>query len=440
MNELLTKAKDLLKGELTSISYETWIKTLEIESMTDSKIVLKANSDVQMDTINTRYHDLIVNTFAEITKKYYEISCVLESTKDSFTSNTSTSINYDVPVSSSINPNYTFETFVVGKNNSLAHAASLAVAEAPAKAYNPLFLYGGVGLGKTHLMHAVANTVLKNDKSKNVLYVTSEKFTNEIINAIKDNKTEQFRNKYRNIDVLLIDDIQFIAGKDTVQEEFFHTFNTLRENGKQIILSSDKPPRDIQLLEERLKSRFEWGLIADISAPDYETRLAILRKKASSENIVIDDSILADIANKIDSNIRELEGVLNKIVARASLTHSPITIELAENIINEFKYENEKVISCDFIKETVAKYFSINKDELSGEKRSNDIAFPRQIAMYLCREVANMSFPQIGIDFGGRDHSTVMHAYNKIKKEVKEKSSTKLIVESVKKIIIEGKD
>ena len=436
MNELLTKAKDLLKGELTSISYETWIKTLEIESMTDSKIVLKANSDVQMDTINTRYHDLIVNTFAEITKKYYEISCVLESTKDSFTSNTSTSINYEVSVSSSINPNYTFETFVVGKNNSLAHAASLAVAEAPAKAYNPLFLYGGVGLGKTHLMHAVANTVLKNDKSKNVLYVTSEKFTNEIINAIKDNKTEQFRNKYRNIDVLLIDDIQFIAGKDTVQEEFFHTFNTLRENGKQIILSSDKPPRDIQLLEERLKSRFEWGLIADISAPDYETRLAILRKKASSENIVIDDEILMNIANRVDTNIRELEGALNKIIAHATLIPGPISKELAERAINDIVMKKEKIISIEFIQDTVCKYFNIDKRDLKSSNRSNDIAYPRQIAMYLCKTVAHQSFPAIGKEFGKRDHTTVMHAYNKIEKEIKDIPNTKLIVDSLKNILL----
>ena len=436
MNELLTKAKDLLKGELTSISYETWIKTLEIESMTDSKIVLKANSDVQMDTINTRYHDLIVNTFAEITKKYYEISCVLESTKDSFTSNTSTSINYDVPVSSSINPNYTFETFVVGKNNSLAHAASLAVAEAPAKAYNPLFLYGGVGLGKTHLMHAVANTVLKNDKSKNVLYVTSENFTNEIINAIKDNKTEQFRNKYRNIDVLLIDDIQFIAGKDTVQEEFFHTFNTLRENGKQIIISSDKPPRDIQLLEERLKSRFEWGLIADISAPDYETRLAILRKKASSENIVIDDEILMNIANRVDTNIRELEGALNKIIAHATLIPGPISKELAERAINDIVMKKEKIISIEFIQDTVCKYFNIDKRDLKSSNRSNDIAYPRQIAMYLCKTVAHQSFPAIGKEFGKRDHTTVMHAYNKIEKEIKDIPNTKLIVDSLKNILL----
>ena len=340
---------------------------------------------------------------------------------------------------STLNPKYTFETFVVGNNNRFAHAAALAVGNEPAKSYNPLYLYGGVGLGKTHLMHAIGNRILENNANANVLYVTSEKFTNQLINAIKDNKNEFFRNKYRNIDVLLIDDIQFIAGKERVQEEFFHTFNSLYEDGKQIIISSDTPPRDIPFLEDRLKSRFEWGLLADISVPDYETRLAILRKKAQDENIVIDDFILSNIANKIDSNIRELEGVFNKIVARASLTHSPITIELAEKIINEFKYENEKVISCDFIKETVAKYFSISKDDLAGNKRSNDIAFPRQIAMFLCREIANMSYPQIGVDFGGRDHSTVMHACRKIEKEIKEKTNTKLIVDSVKNIIVNDK-
>ena len=328
----------------------------------------------------------------------------------------------------------------MGNNNRFAHAAALAVGNEPGTSYNPLFLYGGVGLGKTHLMQAIGNRILENNPKANVLYVTSEKFTNQLINAIKDSKTEMFRNKYRNIDVLLIDDIQFIAGKDRIQEEFFHTFNTLREDRRQIIISSDKPPRDIEFLEDRLKSRFEWGLLADISCPDYETRLAILRKKAQDESIIIDDSILSDIATKIDSNIRELEGVFNKIVARASLTHSPITIELAENIINEFKYESEKVISSDFIKETIAKYFSIDKDDLTGSKRSNDIAFPRQIAMYLCREVAGMSFPQIGLEFGNRDHSTVMHGYNKIVKEIKEKNSTKLIVESVQNIITSEKN
>lgn len=288
-------------------------------------------------------------------------------------------------------------------------------------------------------MHAIGNRILENKKDAKILYVTSEKFTNQLINAIKDNKNEIFRNKYRNIDVLLIDDIQFIAGKDRIQEEFFHTFNSLREERKQIIISSDKPPRDIPFLEDRLKSRFEWGLLADISCPDYETRFAILRKKAQVEGVIIDDFILSNIANRIDSNIRELEGVFNKIVAMASLNNTPITRELAEKTLDDFKYESEKVISSQFIKETVAKYFSINKDDLSSNKRSNDIAFPRQIAMYLCREVANMSYPQIGNDFGGRDHSTVMHGCKKIEKEIKEKNNTKQIVDSVKNLIIDGK-
>ena len=441
-NELLTKAKELLKEEVTSISYETWIKPLEIDSIQNNHIVFIANSEFQKDSVETRYSSLILNTLKFITNMDWSFSVVLDSSEKSDfivsqeKESSDTEIKYN---NQTLNPKYTFETFVVGNNNRFAHAAALAVSDSPANSYNPLFLYGGVGLGKTHLMHAIGNRILSNNRNSNILYVTSETFTNQLINAIKDNKNEMFRSKYRNIDVLLIDDIQFIAGKERVQEEFFHTFNTLHESGKQIILSSDKPPRDIQFLEDRLKSRFEWGLLADISCPDYETRLAILRKKAQDENIIIDDFILSNIANKIDSNIRELEGVFNKIVARASLTHSPITIELAENIINEFKSESEKVISSDFIQETVAKYFNIDKKDLISNKRSNDIAFPRQIAMYLCREVANMSFPKIGEDFGNRDHSTVMHGHRKIDKEIKENSNTRLIVESVKNIIINGK-
>jgi len=291
--------------------------------------------------------------------------------------------------------------------------------------------------GKTHLMHAIANEILKHDISKKVIYVTSEDFTNEIVNAIKDAKTVNFRNKYRNIDILLIDDIQFIAGKDAVQEEFFHTFNTLRESGKQIILSSDKAPKDIDLLEERLKSRFEWGLIADVSAPDYETRLAILRKKASSDRIVIDDEILSNIANRIDTNIRELEGALNKIIAKATLESVPITKEIAEKAINDIVMKKEKVISIEFIQETVANYFNIEKRDLKSSNRSNDIAYPRQIAMYLCKSVANQSYPTIGKEFGKRDHSTVMHAYKKIEQEIKDIPNTKLIVDSLKKILLE---
>lgn len=285
-------------------------------------------------------------------------------------------------------------------------------------------------------MHAIGNEILKNNRSANVLYVTSEKFTNQLINAIKDNKNEQFRNKYRNIDVLLIDDIQFIAGKERIQEEFFHTFNTLHESGKQIIISSDRPPKDIPLLEDRLKSRFEWGLIADISNADYETRLAILRKKAQLDNIIIDDEILSNIANRIDTNIRELEGALNKLIARSSLINSPITMEMAEWAINEIVTSKDKVISSNFIQETVAKYFNIDAKDLVGSKKSNDIVFPRQIAMYLCRVVPQLSLPQIGKDFGNRDHTTVMHACKKIENEIKENKNTKLIVDSVKNILL----
>ena len=444
-DELMASIKKELEPEITKISFDTWIAPLGIRSIEGNNIVFTTTSEFQRDFIENKYRPLIFNTLRFITNKDWTFSVIdlskeqPEETAEVITDTDDSNLQEIESNKSTLNPKYTFETFVVGNNNRFAHAAALAVGNEPSKSYNPLFLYGGVGLGKTHLMHAIGNRILELYKNYNVLYVTSEKFTNQLINAIKDNKNDIFRSKYRNIDVLLIDDIQFIAGKERIQEEFFHTFNALYEEGKQIIISSDKPPRDIPFLEDRLKSRFEWGLLADISCPDYETRLAILRKKAQDENIIIDDFILSNIANKIDSNIRELEGVFNKIVARASLTHSSITIELAEKIITEFKYESEKVISCDFIKETVAKYFSIEKDDLSGNKRSNDIAFPRQIAMYLCREVANMSYPQIGIDFGGRDHSTVMHACKKIEKEVKEKNNTKLIVDSVKNIIINGK-
>ena len=444
--ELMEKIKYELRKELTQISFNTWIKPLNIRSIDGNHIVFTTVSEYQKDFVETKYKPLLLNTLSFITNRDWTYTVIdlekegkekIEETEENNPNENSskTSVN-----NASLDSKYTFETFVVGENNKFAHAAALAVGNnKPAEAYNPLFLYGGVGLGKTHLMHAIGNRMLENNRNCNVLYVTSEKFTNQLINAIKDNKNEIFRNKYRNIDVLLIDDIQFIAGKERIQEEFFHTFNSLYEEKKQIIISSDKPPRDIPFLEDRLKSRFEWGLLADISCPDYETRFAILRKKAQDENIVIDDYILSNIANKIDSNIRELEGVFNKVVAIASLTHSPITIELAEKTINEFKYESEKVISSDFIKETVAKYFSIEKEDLSGNKRSNDITFPRQIAMYLCREIANMSYPQIGTDFGGRDHSTVMHGCKKIEKEIKEKNNTKLIVDSVKNIIIDGK-
>ena len=443
-NDLLTKAKDLLKEEMTTISYLTWIKNLEIDSVTDNRIVLLATTSMQKDALETRFYDLISNTFNFITNKSCEIkiiekdAIVPEQEENIEKKNISNNEDYSKTF---LNPKYTFDNFVIGDSNKFAQAAAFAVSETPATSYNPLYIYGGVGLGKTHLMHAIGNRILEIHPEMKVLYVTSEKFINELVNSIKDAnyKNELFRNKYRNIDVLIVDDIQFIAGKKMGQEEFFHTFNTLYQSGKQIIISSDKPPRDIPLLEERLKSRFEGGIIADISMPDYETRLAILRKKVQLENIIIDDYILSVIATKIDSNVRELEGVLNKIVAYASLTHSSVTIEIAEKAIYDVVSQQEKVISSDYIQDVVSKYFNIDKKDLVSAKKSNDIAFPRQIAMYLCRTVGQMSYPKIGQDFGNRDHTTVMHACTKIEKEIKEKTNTKLIVDSVKNIIQETK-
>lgn len=439
-NELLTKAKDLLKEEMTTISYTTWIKSLEIDSINDNKIVLIALSKMQKDAIESRLYDLVLNTFNFITNKSCELKIVEKGEISPSTENIDQSTDYlntENYSNSFLNPKYTFDNFVIGNNNKFAQAAAFSFAGTPPTNYNPLFIYGGVGLGKTHLMHAIGNKIIHDNPTTKVLYVTSEQFINELVNSIRDAnyKNELFRNKYRNIDVLLIDDIQFLGGKRTGQEEFFHTFNTLYQNGKKIIISSDAPPRDIPYLEERLKTRFEWGIIADLSMPDYETRLAILRKKVQTENIIIDDYILSVIATKIASNVRELEGALNKIVAFASLTHSTITIEIAEKSINDIVLQKEKVISSDYIQEVVAKFFRIDKKDLISTKKSNDIAYPRQIAMYLCRSVGQMSYPKIGADFGNRDHTTVMHAVNKIEKELKENTNTKLTVESVKNII-----
>ena len=339
-----------------------------------------------------------------------------------------------------LNPRYNFDNFVVGNNNKHARAAAFAVADNPSLAYNPLFLYGGSGLGKTHLMHAIGHYILENYPDKNVLYVSSEMFTNELIKSLEDNKKTRmraFKNKYRNLDVLLIDDIQFLAGKKTGQEEFFHTFNQLFQNGKRIIISSDRPPRDIPLLEDRLKSRFDSGVLADISMPDYETRLAILKKKVQTNKIIIDDYILTLIATKITSNVRELEGVLKKIIAFANLTNTEITIEMAEKAINDVIIQKENVVSIDYIQEVVSKYFNINKKDLISSKKSKDIVFPRQIAMYLCRTIADAPFEQIGKEFGNRHHTSVMHSVSKMENEIKENNHTKLIITSLKEMVLD---
>lgn len=320
-----------------------------------------------------------------------------------------------------LNPKYTFETFVPGSGNRLAHAAALAVAEAPARAYNPLFLYGGVGLGKTHLMQAIAHHVLKHNTGRRVVYVSSERFTNEMINSIRDGNTASFRNRFRSVDVLLVDDIQFLAGKESTQEEFFHTFNALHEANRQIVISSDRPPKEIPTLEERLRSRFEWGLISDIQPPDLETRIAILRKKAQLENLHVPDDVTRYIAENITSNIRELEGALIRLVAIAALERRSIDLNMAiETLQHVILPPRQAPTSLVSIMEAVAQHYGLEVEDLRVRKRTRALAFPRQIAMYLCREMTDASLPQIGDEFGGRDHTTVLHACEKIAREAKE--------------------
>lgn len=438
INELVTKAKKLLITEVTPISYNTWIRDLYVEDISGNTVTILTQNNMQKDMLEARYVPVIQNTFIFLTNIDYHV--VVESEEERALAGIPTHTHQPQTASysnSNLKPEYTFDSFVIGDNNRFAAAAALAVSEAPATAYNPLFLYGGPGLGKTHLMHAIGNEILKRNKEYKILYVTCEKFGNQFINAIQENKNEMFRNKYRNIDVLLIDDIQFIEGKDRTQEEFFHTFNTLHEAGKQIIITCDRPPKDLPLLQERLRTRFEWGLMVDISKPDYETRMAILKKKAQLDNIIIDDEVLSNIATKVDTNIRNLEGILKKIVAMTSLGNSPITIELSDKAISDVISNENKVLSAEYIQNIVAKYFNITVEDLKGSRRSTDITFPRQIAMYLCRDVAQISTPKIGQAFGKRDHSTVMHACNKIAKETKENSNTKLIVETVKKSLFE---
>ncbi|OGC14866.1 chromosomal replication initiation protein DnaA [candidate division WOR-1 bacterium RIFOXYC2_FULL_37_10] len=332
-----------------------------------------------------------------------------------------------------LNPRYTFDSFVVGNGNRFAHAAALAVAEAPATAYNPLFLYGGVGLGKTHLMQAIGYSVLKTNSKARVLYITCEMFTNELITSIKEGKMQEFRNKYRTIDLLMVDDIQFLAGKERTQEEFFHTFNTLHDANKQIIVSSDRPPKEIPTLEERLRSRFEWGLIADIQSPDFETRIAILRKKAEFVDLIVPDEVTQFIASRIDTNIRELEGALIRVIAFASLSNAEVSISLVEQVLKDITSpaNTRTSVSVDLIKKATAEYYSVKIDDMSAKIRTKEIATARQVAMFLCRELTPSSLPKIGEEFGGRDHTTVIHANEKIKNALK---FDKDISEAVKNI------
>jgi len=432
--EIWEKTLAVIKVELTEVSFNTWLKSIQPISIKEDLITFSVPDDFTKGILEARYSKLIKNALKQVTSEYYDIRLIIP-TEENYDSimKEKTEINQgEDSVNSSLNPKYTFETFVIGNSNRLAHAASVAVAESPAKAYNPLFIYGGVGLGKTHLMHAIGHYIMKQNSKPKVVYISSETFTNELINSIRDDRNNEFRSKYRNVDVLLIDDIQFISGKESTQEEFFHTFNSLYEANKQIIISSDRPPKEIRTLEERLRSRFEQGLIADIQPPDLETRIAILKKKARSENLSISDNVMLLIAKKIHSNIRELEGALIRVVAYSSLTNGEINEELATEALKDILSNTKsKLITPDVIKEIVGEYYNMKIEDFNAKKRNKSIVLPRQIAMFLCRELTDFSLPRIGEEFG-RDHTTIMHAYEKISSEIKTDMHLKSVLEELK--------
>ena len=410
--------------DIQDISFKTWIKPLKIYSL-EGNVITLISSEGEMGTvyIERKYLKFIEISICEVMNKEYSVRLIsVEEKKEEDLKKkiSSVSANNNNVATQNLNPNYTFDTFVVGTNNNLAHAASLAVAETPGQIYNPLFIYGGAGLGKTHLMQAIAHFIIASDPSKKVLYVTSETFTNELIESVKTNKNTEFRNKYRNIDVLLIDDIQFIIGKLSTQEEFFNTFNDLYLLGKQIVISSDRPPKEMETLPDRLRTRFESGLPVDIQIPTYETKMAIINKKSEALGIDFPYEVKDYVATNITSSIRELEGALTKLSAYSKLSHTPLTAEFAENTLKDLiSPYSKKEITPELIIEVVAEHFHIKPEDIISHRRSADIAFPRQIAMYLCREIAWMSLPQMGVELGNRDHSALMHGYKKIAKEIK---------------------
>ncbi|MGI6649500.1 MAG: chromosomal replication initiator protein DnaA [Bacillota bacterium] len=415
----------LAQEELSQPSLDAWLKSIYPTSFQDDTITLSVPNIFAKDWIENRYIGLLQEKIEFLLgrKVYLRL-----------TTSNATDIEWtpprleELPIST-LNPKYVFDTFVVGNSNRFAHAAALAVSEVPAKAYNPLFIYGGVGLGKTHLMHAIGHYILAQSTGLKVVYVTSETFTNDLINAIKDDKTPEFRMTYRNADVLLIDDIQFLKEKERTQEEFFHTFNALHQADKQVVISSDRPPKDLSTLEDRLRSRFEWGLITDIQPPDLETRIAILRKKAQLENLQLPDEVNVYIAHLIQANIRELEGALTRVVAYAAVHGLPITEELATQCLKDIVSPvRPKPITVPLIIETVANYYNLRIDDLTSKKRTRELSFPRQIAMYLARELTSQSLPQIGEAFGGRDHTTIMHGYDKISQQIKNDVNLKTII------------
>ncbi|MHB1390247.1 MAG: chromosomal replication initiator protein DnaA [Thermoleophilia bacterium] len=436
------RAKETIRESLSTSTYEMWFERADITGMEDSTLVLTVPNDFTKSRIEDRFMPLIEETIHDVAGDDFALEGVrvevltVETGADRATETLTveprqrTSANEKVL--KTLNPKYTFESFVMGSSNRFAHAAALATAEAPARVYNPLFIYGGVGLGKTHLLQAIGHYVATNSPELTVKYMTVESFTNDFINCVRDGRMEDFKRKYRHNDVLLIDDIQFLEKKESTQEEFFHTFNTLYEAGKQIAISSDRPPKDINTLEERLSSRFQSGLTIDIQPPDLETRIAILRKKVSTDGLRIDDpEVLGFIASSVPTNIRELEGALIRVVANASLSGSRVTMELAAETLKDILPSIDTRINIDMIQSEVCRTFSMSMVDLKGGKRSRNLTYPRQVAMYLSRELTDSSLPRIGEKFGGRDHTTVIHAVNKISNLIKEERDVYNLVQDI---------
>lgn len=447
LDEIIGKWDEILKlmkedFDIADVSFKTWILPLKPYSEENDVVsIIVPEEQTGLKYIEKKYTTPFKVTISEVMNHEFDIKFISTSEIKKISRQSQNQMDkVETDYSSlGINPKLTFDTFVVGENNNFAHAASLAVAESPGEVYNPLFIYGGVGLGKTHLMQAIANFIMHNNPSLKVQYVTSEVFTNELIESIRTEKNtsnKSFREKYRSVDVLLIDDIQFIIGKESTQDEFFHTFNTLREAKKQIIISSDRPPKNFETLEERLRSRFEWGVLADISPPNYETRMAILHKKEELESYNVDNEILDYIATNVKSNIRELEGSLNKLVAYSKLTHREINLKFAEEVLKDIISPNaQREVTPDLIIQVVADHFGITTADISSQRRSNEIAYPRQIAMYLCRFMTDVPYETIGSYMGKRDHSTVKYGVDKISKELKSDTSLANTIDVIMKKI-----
>lgn len=447
MNKVEEKWDEILQNvkaehELSEVSFNTWIKPLKVYKVEGNTVtVLVPSEQVALNYINKKYRLPLQVAISEVAgMDECEVKFILPGEVQDKNTASANKKDQDARFEeANLNPKYTFDTFVVGSNNKFAQAAALAVAESPGDIYNPLFIYGGAGLGKTHLMHSIAHFIIETNPDSKVLYVTSEEFTNELIETIRNGNNSamgRFRDKYRNIDVLLVDDVQFIIGKESTQEEFFHTFNALHSAKKQIIISSDKPPKDMDILEERIRSRFEWGLIADISSPDYETRMAILRKKEEMDGYNVSEDVIEYIATNIRSNIRELEGSLNKVMAFAKLDNKEVTLALAQEVLKDLISPNEKrEITPELILSVVAEHYNVTVSDLIGNKRNNKVVLPRQIAMYLCREMTQMQLKLIGKSIGNRDHTTVMHGIEKIEKEIVQSESLSNTIETLKKKI-----